>query len=154
MKPVLVGLAPSRKVDDDYIPLTGSDTGKRLMELVGVDDPRAMAERFELINLLDGPSTFMPRDLLAKKAMLVLDQYLAEGCRFVLFGNDVCRAMPKWARPTAGWFEWQRLELRGGRPFFVAKHPHPSPLVRMWNDPHTTAQAKRFFEELSEDVVQ
>jgi uracil-DNA glycosylase len=138
---VLVGEAPSRRSDPEA-PFSGS-SGARLAALLG----RPLDEVFDLRNLLDswpGPagkaSAFDSRAARASAYEIRRQALLArKRPRLVLVGRRVARAFDV----RGDYLVWQRHHgLR------VAILPHPSGIVRWWNDPANVERARRFIRSL------
>lgn len=140
MKTVLVGEAPARTTVGAP-PFSGA-SGRRLRELSGLPKLRDGFDTFNLFDRWPGPaakgSTFDAR--LAREAARDLHPRLRER-RVVLVGRRVAEAfrlgqMPylRWERDVGGFAE-------------VAVLPHPSGVVRWWNESANVEAARRFLRE-------
>lgn len=133
-KPVLIGEAPSR-TSDPTVPFSGR-SGDRLRKLVDLD-------RFELRNLLDaypgkkGKGTLWDATGACVRACEVAAGL--EGRSVVFVGRRVSTA---FGHSRLDWCRWHREE----RGFEVAAIPHPSGIVRFWNDPANVSAVREFLE--------
>lgn len=136
--PLLIGEAPSRTSDPDR-PFSGR-SGARLAKLLD----RPLDEVFELRNVFGqwpgpagatGKGTAWDRVGARDRARIIGDRL--DGRTVVLVGRRVAAAFeyPSW--PYLVWGD----DVRGFR-FSVV--PHPSGIVRFWNDPDATARAAAF----------
>lgn len=147
MKPLLVGEAPGPNGDPDH-PLEGRPAGRLLEcmgwtanELEGTEPGARLREMFEVRNLIDRP---MPRPEGAKGCDFPREE-AAEAARslvllvereqtMVLLGKRVAAAFGQ-----SGVAYWKTI-LPGGVPAPLVVVPHPSGIVRLWNDPVTRVQ--------------
>ncbi len=130
---VLLGEAPSRS-SDPLRPFSGR-SGARLAALAGFP----LADRFELRNLLDAwpgaggkGSRWDARSAHVRAAETPLD-----GRRVIFVGRRVATAYGHGNDP---WMTWHD----DGRGFVCAVIPHPSGIVRFWNDPASAAAVGAF----------
>lgn len=133
-KILLIGEAPSR-TSDPKTPFSGR-SGDRLRSLADLD-------RFELRNLLDEyPGAGTKGTLWDATGARVRAREVATGLdgRAVVFvGRRVATA---FGHRTIPWCEW-RPDVRG---FDVAAIPHPSGIVRFWNDAANVDAVRSFLE--------
>lgn len=134
MRPLLIGEAPSR-TSDPLRPFSGT-TGGRIVALAG----QPLEQSWQLANLLPawpgraGKGTRWDRAA-ARRAALALD---VEGRRVVFVGRRVAAA---FGHQHAPFLEWLDDPERGCR---FAVLPHPSGIVRWWNEPANADAARSF----------
>lgn len=143
---VLIGQAPCRKGDPSK-PLTGS-SGLKLAQLAGVEFPGEYARLFERVNVLReyrGPAAGGKGDAFplseARAAAKALMPEL-RGRVVVVLGRNVARAFELHGLGWTTW--WPACGVVWG------VIPHPSPLVRWWNDSGNRAQAASFMMQAAE----
>jgi uracil-DNA glycosylase len=156
--PILMGEAPAKSMPAGAPPFS-SQSGRRLRELLGVED---LATRFELRNLLEswpgesGKGDSFPAKYASHRAFDVVPEFHH---RVVIFaGKRVAKAFGKskmkYFEPdlTRVWDE------EGGRisglsaEYIACVVPHPSGVNRWYNDVGNRAQARRFFDELERSI--
>lgn len=129
--------------------LTGR-CGDRIASLLGIDDCVTFARRFQRTNLnvschgKEGAGHKFHEIEGIKRARLVIDD-LSAGDRVVMCGKRVARA-----------FGFKKIEnlnnVTGEKGIIFFLLPHPSGLVKFWNDPYRTMVAssrlKRFVHDL------
>lgn len=147
MKPLLVGEAPGPNGSPD-LPLDGRPAARLLEcmgfsrgELEGIDVGVKLRSYFEVRNLLDRPmerpegsrGTDWPAEeaAAAARALAVL---VEREQRVVLLGKRVAAA---FGFPGVGY--WSTAHGDGMPPMAVI--PHPSGIVRLWNDPVNRVRA-------------
>jgi uracil-DNA glycosylase len=142
MKPLIIGEAPGPN-GDPAKPLDGRPA-QRLLECMqatsaGEEFTRTLGALFEIRNLLDEPAarpegskgTDWNEDA-ARLAALKLVVLVERGQPTVLLGKRVAKA---WGKQTDYW-DWSPNSVRP-----VVVIPHPSGIVRLWNDPVTRVRA-------------
>lgn len=149
MKPLLVGEAPGPNGDPEK-PLEGRPAS-RLLAVMRIDGPRGgprpaaeLAKHFEVRNLLDEPMARpegtkgceWPKEEAAAAAkrlatLLELEQPV------VFLGKRVAEAFDF----RLDYFEWSYGALLQVARVPAVIIPHPSGIVRLWNDPTTGVQA-------------
>lgn len=140
-KLLLIGQAPS-KTGDNLHPLEGR-IGRMLSGLAGVafDDYLMLTERINLFSEWTGRREGAKGDSWDDLAARQRASELVRGFRdrtVVLLGRNVGRAFGLDRLP---WMTW--IDFEGGR---AAVLPHPSGIVRWWNDPKNRAEAGRFLK--------
>jgi hypothetical protein len=142
----IYGQAPSR-TSNPYRPL-GARSGRKLAALAGIT-VEELAERAELRNLLatyPGPARAKGDRWLAADAALAAGFEIARwehGDRIVLLGRKVAAAFRVRADFLVE-FSWMVADDGDrflGRIVECVVLPHPSGVVRFWNDPEKTAAA-------------
>lgn len=164
MRPVLVGIAPSR-VGAEGQPLTslgGPSTGRRLAELSGLT-PTEYLRRFDRVNLWPSPTRSTISIKRGRPNAENLAGSILRGRRVVLLGTNVaeCFGLTR-GREYARFCEWFELGDRpdwygaagyvAGRtspPFSFAVLPHPSGRNRWYNDPVNVDRATRLMTALA-----
>jgi len=150
MRVVILGEAPSRKSDPSR-PFSG-DSGRRLAKIAGVDHGELLA-MFEPANLLSewpGRSGGRKGDSLPKSAV----RRAWRRSRMELLGRRVVLASRRMAESLGvrvdriGFMVWVSGALDG--PAEIAVIPHPSGIVRFWNNPVNVEAARRFLAEAAE----
>lgn len=152
MKPLLVGEAPGPNGNPEK-PLDGRPI-LRLAECMAFNiaaAPEAAEDRvrdlFEIRNLLDRPmeraegskGCEWPEEE-AEEAANRLAVLVERGQRVVFLGKRVAAAFP--AVNAEGWWTWHALGgLRANSGIHYATIPHPSGIVRTWNDPMNRVRA-------------
>lgn len=146
MKPLLVGEAPGPQGNPDY-PLEGRPAGRLLEcmgwtpnELEGTEVGAKLREMFEVRNLLDRPmerregtkGTDWPAEEAADAAR-ALAVLVEREQQVVLLGKRVAAA---FGLPGIGYW---RPGRHGSVPMTII--PHPSGIVRLWNDPVNRVRA-------------
>lgn len=157
MKPLLVGEAPGPNGDPEK-PLDGRPS-VRLLHCMGYRTEEAepgfepdraaalLAEHFEIRNLLDRPmerkegskGTEWPKEE-AAAAAFSLALLIERDQPLILLGKRVTAA---FLLPD-DWWSWKRLWAGGEKPsqlLHFATIPHPSGIVRTWNDPVNRVRA-------------
>jgi len=153
MKPLLVGEAPGPQGDPEA-PLDGKPAGRLLecmgwtrAELEGEDTGVQLREMFEVRNLIDRPmerpegtkGCEWPKEE-AEEAANRLAVLVERGQRVVFLGKRVASAFP--AVDARAWWHWNVL---GGEwsvaGIAYATIPHPSGIVRTWNEPVNRVRA-------------
>ena len=152
MKPLLVGVAPVPGTPGDQrgIAFVGTASGRNLAKIVGVEDSWALQECFDMVNLYRQPNPEWNRAEANRRAralevMLVIPRGYE---RVVLFSSPVARAFGFDYHPH---FTWREREYHvGGREHCVsyAVSPHPTGLVRFWNQAENRQAANEFFAQL------
>jgi hypothetical protein len=147
MKPLLVGEAPGPQGTPDY-PLEGRPAGRLLecmgwtpSELEGTEVGARLREMFEVRNLLDRPmqrreamkGTDWPAEEAAEAAR-ALAILVEREQQVVLLGKRVAAA---FGLPGVGY--WKTALVDALPPMTVI--PHPSGIVRLWNDPVNRVRA-------------
>lgn len=145
MKPLLIGEAPGPNGDPER-PLDGPP-GRRLERCMGLDvtpedvGGAQLREMFDVRNLLDRPmervegskGTEWPKEEAADAAKRLL--ILAEREQpMVLLGRRVNAAFARSLLALPAEY-WGVTKIEGGPVIFLV--PHPSGIVRLWNDPVT-----------------
>jgi uracil-DNA glycosylase len=130
---LIVGEAPGREFGGE--PLAGY--ASRLPGIESHDRENLLAEWPGK----DGKGDAFPW-LEAKDAAEILLHFVPPDVRIVLMGTRVARAFG-FERHEYVWLTWFGAR---GRTFAVC--PHPSGIVRWWNDPANVRRARGFFEEL------
>jgi uracil-DNA glycosylase len=146
VKPLLVGEAPGPN-GDPAKPLEGAPSLRLLQCMAfadGLNHSRETAaarlrDHFEIRNLLDRPmervegskGTEWPEDE-ARAGALRLSVLVERGQPTVLLGKRVAKA---WSEQVEYW-DWSPTPIRP-----VVVIPHPSGIVRLWNDPVTRVRA-------------
>ena len=141
---VLIGQAPGSKGNGK--PLEGR-IGKLLAELTGltVEDYLRLTERYNLLSRWpgkNGKGDAWPADEAAEKAENMTTELT--GRRVLLLGRNVARAFGLGDLPLMTWQEWNEGK--------VALIPHPSGIVRWWNDKKNKKEAGDFFRDAVEDL--
>lgn len=163
MRPVIVGIAPSREGAEGQ-PLSalgGRSTGATLAQLAGLR-PSEYMRRFDRVNLCPTvrPSTIAIRE--GRPMAEMLAGSLLRGRRVVLLGANVAecfglrdpsRAEPcRWYALPEGAREWWGVTgFKSGfaLPFTYAVLPHPSGRNRWYNEPENRARAERLMRDLA-----
>ena len=139
MKPLVVGLAPSRLLDVDEPPLVNSPSGARLAALCHLGSARELLDIMDLVNLFDEP---VPQTLdgelqaEARLSAAAIEVSVAQGRNVVCLGFEVARAFRIHKAPM---YKWQRGA------FNIARAPHPSGRAYYWNDPANVERAETFW---------
>lgn len=149
---ILVGRAPSR-TSDPARPLAGSQSGRRLLSLSGLQGGQFW-RAFEAVNLLDrwpGPAAGAGDRFPLAEARLAareLRRHL-EGRRVLLLGPEVCTALGAEPPPLLVW--------RPGVPAVPASSwavfPHPSGVSHFWNSAADALDAARFLQDAAREVL-
>ena len=154
MKPLLVGEAPGPNGDPEK-PLDGRPAARLLgcmgFELQGRDAyskaAKELSEMFEVRNLLDRPMARpegekgceWPKEE-AEAAANRLAVLVERGQRVVFLGKRVAAAFP--AVDARAWWHWNVLgEDWSVAGIAYATIPHPSGIVRTWNEPINRVRA-------------
>lgn len=165
MRPVIVGIAPSRPGAEGQ-PLTclgGRSTGDTLRDLSGHADTlagaRAYLMRFDRVNLSPVPQPSTIEVKVGRPMAMMLAGSLLRGRRVVLLGSNVaeCFCLDRDEWEPCSWHNW---EDRGSAwtghkpgfplPFSWAVLPHPSGRNLWYNDPRNRGLAREFMTELAE----
>lgn len=138
-RPLLLGESPSRD-SDPLTPFSGR-SGDRLRALLG----RELEDVFDVRNLLPawagpaGKGSLWPRIEARHAALALLPEI--EGRRVVMCGRRVASAFG--VRPDVPFLTWLPLDR-------YAVIPHPSGVVRWWNEPGNVEAAAGFLRALVE----
>lgn len=161
-KTLLVGYAPVADSPGDRLGLAfvATPSGRNLARHLGLANSGELLERFDhMVNLnreVDAPydSTTARRRAAALEAELIVP---GRYTHVVLFSGPVAEAFEQDYHPL---FEWRvRTFRRPRRPLPAETHvayvgvcPHPSGLVRTWNDPQTAVACRSFLEPVMHQV--
>lgn len=145
--PLIVGMAPASTAPqyEPGVAFVGSDSGRRLAALAGLESDEELVEHFTLTNVFPAPI----REWRSADAQLLAEEILRSQVRrrthhLILCGVQVCSAFGELYTP---YFEWRSRRVNAWR-YRVATMPHPSGLARTWNDPRVGERARAFFEEM------
>lgn len=144
MKPLIIGQAPGQHRAGPDITL-GGRTGAKLADFCGltVED---YLDRFDRINLVDhfpgkaGKGDRFPLEPARAKVSEILADPAHAGRSIVVLGAG---AMVLFK------LTWTCLEFREHAGARYAWCPHPSGIVRWWNDPRNRMAARRFWTALA-----
>lgn len=118
--------------------------GARLASLAGVDDLEERALRGNLVNWWPGPSLSGKGDHFPVHHALLgwvgMVPFL-RGVRTIILGRATARVV---GLDNAPWMRW--IEVHPD--YIVAVLPHPSGVVRWWNDAENVAAARDFLREV------
>jgi uracil-DNA glycosylase len=143
-RPVIVGQAPGRTPGE----ILGGRAGRRLASLAGIDE---LGDGFDLVNLLDEYPGASPNgkgdlfdDRLGRAAAFTLAPRLRDR-RVVLLGRRVATAFGVGREPAFVWMPAGAIvEQRVIASWECGIMPHPSGIVRWWNDPENWRRASEF----------
>lgn len=143
MTVAFVGEAPSsaREIEADRAFLPSTRSGRRLAQLLGVDDAARVGECVNLLELAprNGKGSGFDHGQAAASAIGYATIF-PEDVRLVLVGRRVGNAFGV----RTDYLEW--TTAHGHRAIVV---PHPSGVNRWWNDPKNEVRARRFFRSLA-----
>jgi hypothetical protein len=160
MRPVLVGIAPSREGSEGQ-PLSalgGASTGATLADLAGLSSMRYM-QVFDRVNLVPFPRPSTVPLAESRPYAEMLAGSLLVGRRVVLLGRNVSGSFGiRDDFPLLTWVNWDRpgqghMGFKSGKmsiPFSWAILPHPSGRNLWYNDPENRKLAGAFMTELAE----
>jgi len=151
--PLLIGQAPGKGWSGDPEEILCGKVGKRLAKLMGISFERYQVDT-ERVNLLDvypgkdkgGKGDAWPKRKAESKATEMLP--LLEDKTVVFLGRNVADAF--------GFSDLSYLQWRYGTGVAerVAVIPHPSGIVRWWNDARNRKEAQRFLSAIFSDTNQ
>lgn len=149
MRPLVVGYSPVAGTIGESIGVAfvGSDSGRRLARYAGLPSDRHLLDHFDLVNLFRDPDAEWDRDQAERRASAIVRALVAERTNtVVLLSSPVSQAFGVDYHPL---FQWVALS-HGDWQFRAAACPHPSGLVRWWNDRSNVEQAGAFLRSLWE----
>lgn len=148
MKPLVVGYAPVAGAPGDTIGVAfvDTDSGRRLARYAGLESDVELLDHFEMVNLFRDPDAAWDRDVARRRARAIeIGLVAGRRSRVILLSSPVAQA---FGRPYHPLFQWTESTTCGWD-YEVAVCPHPSGLVRWWNDPENVRKAGMFLDSVT-----